>query len=147
LEDIVRDLISSSTRITELLTLCARVHRGLLAPRLAELGLSPGEELVLVALRRADGATHGELARALALRPPTVTAVLRTMERNGLLERRGDPHDGRVVRSHLTRRGRRLSRELDGDWSASERELLSGLSERELATLERLLTRIAARRG
>ena len=52
--------------------------------------------------------TLGELAAAEQVRPPTMTHIVRALERQRLVRREPDPGDRRVVRLHPTPRGRTL---------------------------------------
>ncbi len=62
----------------------------------------------LLALYDADGQTPTELCRAVGVEPGTMTKTLQRMERDGLVERRRSPTDGRSVTVHLTERARHL---------------------------------------
>lgn len=75
-------------------------------------GLSPARWRLLIALlgQAEDGeATIGELATHLGVREPTVTATVDRAERDGLVVRRRDPGDRRVVMVRITRRGREVA--------------------------------------
>jgi DNA-binding MarR family transcriptional regulator len=52
--------------------------------------------------------TLGELAAAEQVRAPTISRLAADMERIGLIRRRGDPLDARVVRVEMTAKGQRL---------------------------------------
>jgi DNA-binding MarR family transcriptional regulator len=52
--------------------------------------------------------TLGELAAAEQVRAPTISRLAADMERIGLIRRRPDPNDGRVVRVDMTAKGRRV---------------------------------------
>jgi DNA-binding MarR family transcriptional regulator len=52
--------------------------------------------------------TLGELAAAEQVRAPTVSRLAAEMERIGLIRRRDDPDDARVVHVEMTARGRRV---------------------------------------
>jgi DNA-binding MarR family transcriptional regulator len=52
-----------------------------------------------------------ELARIEQVKAPTMTKIIDSLERSGLIERRPDPRDGRAVRVAATRRGERLLQE------------------------------------
>lgn len=52
--------------------------------------------------------TLGELARAEQVRPPTITRLVRDMEREGLVRVAADPGDRRIRRVQATALGRRL---------------------------------------
>ena len=62
--------------------------------------------IILMRLARQDGATQSELAAAGKMSAPSISAVLRTMESEGLVERRSDPDDQRITRVYLTDAGR-----------------------------------------
>lgn len=52
--------------------------------------------------------TLGEMAAAEQVRPPTMSTLVREMERAGLVRRSGDAADARVVRLVMTPKGRRV---------------------------------------
>ena len=64
--------------------------------------LPPSELEIMRLLVRRPGLSVNETAAELRLAPANVSTALRTLEARGLLERRRDPDDGRVVRLHPT---------------------------------------------
>lgn len=52
--------------------------------------------------------TLGRLAQVEQVRPPTMTRLVAELERQGLVERRADPKDGRVTWIHPTEHARRI---------------------------------------
>ena len=102
----------------------------------------PGAGLILSFLAIGDGTTQLELVRATHLRAPSVSAIVRKMEAEGLVRREADTTDKRAIRVYLTDAGRAL----DADTIASIKELnvrsLVGLSDSEISELMRLLTKI-----
>ncbi|MFN2637774.1 MAG: MarR family winged helix-turn-helix transcriptional regulator [Gemmatimonadaceae bacterium] len=52
--------------------------------------------------------TLGQLARAEQVRPPTMTRIVTGLERDRLVERRGDARDKRLTRIHATAKGRKI---------------------------------------
>jgi MarR family transcriptional regulator for hemolysin len=80
----------------------ARVFRRLADRRLKPLGFSSGHLPVLNALIQADGMSQKALIEVSAMEQPTMAATLARMERDGLVERRADPNDGRAVLYSLT---------------------------------------------
>jgi DNA-binding MarR family transcriptional regulator len=52
--------------------------------------------------------TLGDLAAAEQVRAPTISRLAAEMERIGLIRRRADAGDGRVVRVEMTAKGRRV---------------------------------------
>jgi DNA-binding MarR family transcriptional regulator len=63
---------------------------------------------VLLPLFEEDGLRMGEVAARARLSKQTMTTMVRLAERDGLVERRSDPGDGRATRVHLTKRGHRF---------------------------------------
>jgi DNA-binding MarR family transcriptional regulator len=70
----------------------------------------PSYGSVLVPLYEEDGLRMGELANRARLSKQTMTTMVRLVERDGLVDRRPDPDDGRAARVYLTARGRRLEK-------------------------------------
>jgi DNA-binding MarR family transcriptional regulator len=83
----------------------------LLAARFAAAGyadIRPSYGSVLLPLFEQDGLRMGELARRARLSKQTMTAMIRRLERDGLIERRTDPSDARASLIFLTERSRRF---------------------------------------
>jgi DNA-binding MarR family transcriptional regulator len=72
-------------------------------------GLGPLQRQVLTLLRSKPGqrATVSTVANELAVRLPTASEVIATLERKQLVRRRRDTSDGRVVMAQLTAKGNR----------------------------------------
>lgn len=71
-------------------------------------GLTPARWRLLIALlfqAGPEGSTIGDLAGHLGVKEPTVTATVDRAVADGLVERRRDPADGRVVRVVATSEG------------------------------------------
>jgi DNA-binding MarR family transcriptional regulator len=83
--------------------------------------------------------TLGALAVAEQVRPPTITKVVASLERDGLVEREVDVADRRVVRVRATARGTRLLHEGRKRRVASLAAALAELPEKERATLARAM--------
>lgn len=79
-------------------------------PLLAELGVTYPQYLVLLVLWEQDDRTVSELGDRLFLDSGTLTPLLKRMEAAGLVDRRRDDTDERVVRITLTDDGRALER-------------------------------------
>lgn len=80
-----------------------------LAERFAAAGwgdVSPSYGSALVPLFDEDGLRMGELARRARLSKQAMTELVRRLERDGLVERRPDPSDGRASVIFLTERSR-----------------------------------------
>jgi DNA-binding MarR family transcriptional regulator len=66
----------------------------------------PSYGSLLLPLFEEDALRMGELARRARLSKQTMTTMVRLLERDGLVERRPDPSDGRATVIVLTARGR-----------------------------------------
>lgn len=67
----------------------------------------PGSMSALVTLAAHEyGLRLGELAEAEGVAPPTLTRIVKALERDGYVERRPDPDDGRAQRVTLSAQGR-----------------------------------------
>lgn len=111
-------------------------------------GLKPGQPKVLEHLVFNEGCTQRDIARACVMDKSTVTSIVARMEEEGLVERRAQPGDRRVVNVYLTREGRNAAArvidcraEVDGiawrGFSDDERQQLSDLLGRVIENLER----------
>ncbi len=76
---------------------------------LADLDIKPPHLDILVNLFRFEGISQQELARKLLVGRSNMSMLLPQMEKRGLLERRPDPKDKRVLRLYLTEAGRELT--------------------------------------
>jgi DNA-binding MarR family transcriptional regulator len=68
----------------------------------------PAAQLSALSVLMGGPRTLGEMATAEQVRPPTMSTLVRDMERAGLVRRSGDADDARVVRLEMTPKGRRL---------------------------------------
>lgn len=82
-----------------------------LARSLAHLDIKPPHLDILVNLFRFEGISQQELARKLLVGRSNMSMLLPQMEKRGLIERRGDKQDKRILRLHLTDAGRRVTEE------------------------------------
>jgi DNA-binding MarR family transcriptional regulator len=90
----------------------------------------PASELeVMRLLVRRPGLSVNEAAGALRLQPANVSTTLRALEARGLLERRRDPGDGRVVRLHPTPAALRHRRDQEAAWAEALDRTLQALPE------------------
>lgn len=100
---------------------------GVTAPHLSALSV-----LVFAGAR-----TLGELAAAEQVRPPSMTRIVRNLEREGLVARETDPDDRRAVRLRATDEGRRILEEGRARRVHSLAERLRALAADDVACLER----------
>jgi DNA-binding MarR family transcriptional regulator len=107
----------------------ARSHRARLAALLAPHGVHAGQDLLLLAIWEEPGLRQAELAARLGVEPPTVTRMLQRLERSGMVERRRDVHDARILRVHPTPRSRLLEGTVRRAWAQLDEVLVAALGE------------------
>lgn len=76
---------------------------------LAELDIKTPHLDILINLYRFEGISQQELARKLLVGRSNMSMLLPQMEKRGLIERRGDDKDKRVLRLYLTPEGRSVT--------------------------------------
>lgn len=113
--------------------------------QLGDHGSSLAVWMVLHSAAREEGLSQRELARRVRVEAPTLVRHLDRMEQDGLVVRRRDTRDRRVVRVCLTDAGRARHAELRVVAADVDRQLRSLLGADEARTLERLLQRIRDR--
>ena len=92
----------------------------------------PSSELEIMRLLvRRPGLSVNEAARELRLAPANVSTALRALEARGLLERRRDPDDGRIVRLHPTAAALTHRADQERAWGHALAEALALLSKAE----------------
>jgi DNA-binding MarR family transcriptional regulator len=113
----------------------ARSHRARAAGMLADIGLFPGQEILLMQLAEKDGKPQKSLCESIGLDHSTVAKSVARLERDGLIERRKCPEDGRISQVHLTTKGRETINAISQVWAELERETIKDLSAEEQTLL------------
>ena len=133
------------TDVIRLLTRAQKLLRAAADEAMSEHGVRIGQNLVLEVLWGGDGLTPGELAARLQVTTPTVVNTATRMEKDGLIERRPDSSDGRLVRLHLTPKARAAQRPIEEARQRLADHALGTLSDEELAVLASALQKIIDR--
>ncbi|BCJ38939.1 MarR family transcriptional regulator [Actinocatenispora thailandica] len=131
--------------MTEFLDLHGRTNKSIRAA--AELamrrhGLHLGQDHLLAVLWERDGRTPGEIAAAVDVTTPAVVKMADRMAAAGLLTRRRDEHDNRLVRLWLTPAGRALREPVQTERRRLERQITAELTPDERAHLMSALAKI-----
>ncbi|HEY1017190.1 MAG TPA: MarR family transcriptional regulator [Herpetosiphonaceae bacterium] len=106
-----------------------------------ELGLSPSHLRALFVLRGHPNIPMKELAEALGMTPPSVTALTRRLGELDFVERRQDPADSRRVMLALSPGGAAMLEAMHASHVIAYEQLLSGLSGAEQGQLLDLMRR------
>jgi DNA-binding MarR family transcriptional regulator len=113
----------------------SKVLRSLADAAMRRHGLHVGQNHLLAVLWEHAGATPGEVAAALHVTTPTVVKMADRMTASGLLTRRRDDRDNRLVRLWLTDAGRALREPVEAERRLIEERVTADLTEAELAAL------------
>src|SRR5215208_1280087 len=101
------------------------------------VGIGPAQLSALSVLVFGGATTPGGLADAEHVRPPTMTRIVAALEEAGLVRKETSPDDRRSVLISPTPAGRRLMQAARRRRIKALSRRLDGLSQRDLATLER----------
>jgi MarR family transcriptional regulator for hemolysin len=125
-----------------LFTQAAKLLREATDEAMSRYGVRVGQHIVLAVLWEQDGLTPGEIARRLGTATPTIVNTATRMEEAGLVVRRPDPADARLVRLHLTPRARSVREPVRDARAALEQHATADLTAAELDHLRSSLTKI-----
>ncbi len=127
----------------DLIAAIAKRAERLVTRTVAEAGLTPAQYLVVANLPDKGGRPLGELADVLRCSPSTVTGVVDTMEKKGLVAREPNPEDRRSHLLVLTAKGRALRKSTPGLEDFYE-GCTMGMSKAEFERLRDMLLRLDA---
>lgn len=119
-----------------------KVLRALSDEAMRRDGLHYGQHHLLAALWEQDGRTPGEVAAKLHVTTPTVVKMADRMTASGLLVRRRDDRDNRLVRLWLTDAGRALREPVETARLDLERQVTADLTDDERACLMTALAKV-----
>jgi len=120
----------------------ARVHRQHAGALLHGVGLSAGQELLLMLLWDKEPRSQAELTRELAIEPPTTSKMLSRLEKAGVIARNRSESDRRTVLVTLTEAGRALEGPVNAAWRTLEEDTVAALTPEEQDNLKILLGRV-----
>ncbi|MDP5292931.1 transcriptional regulator SlyA [Oceanimonas sp. CHS3-5] len=112
--------------------------------RLKPLGLTQSRWITLTHLKQEDGILQHQLARRVGVESSSLVRTLDGLEQLGLVERRPCANDRRGKTVHLTPAVQPLLSQMDAVLDHTRQQVLDGLSEAELAELERMVCHIGA---
>ena len=105
-----------------------------------QAGLGGAQIWALSVVRDQPGVGVNGLARALDVRQPTASNLVRALAEQGLIDVLKDERDGRAVRLHLRPAGARILRRAPGPYTGVLPEALASLDSDTLGRLEQDLT-------
>jgi len=128
----------------DLFTRASKLMRGAADAAYGRHGVRVGQNLVLELLWDQDGLAPGEVAQRLGVSTPTIVKMASRMQGAGLVSRRRDERDARLVRLWLTDRGRSLQEPILAERGALAERATGGLTDDERRCLESSLAKMIA---
>ena len=117
----------------------SKLFRDIINRDVEKLGVQNSYRQLLFHLSRKDGMSQLELARATHLKAPTVSVTLKNMEADGLVERKGDINDLRIIHVYLTDKGRQTDDKIREIHHMLDSRMTEGISQEALvATLTKM---------
>lgn len=103
------------------------------------LDIHPGQAGMLWALKCRNGLSQKELAKKIGITPPSITAMIKKLEAEQLIEKHHDKEDQRIARIYITEKGREIAEYMGIVLKQMEQEAFANMSEEEVMLLRRLL--------
>jgi DNA-binding MarR family transcriptional regulator len=126
----------------------ARAHKELAGRLLRDIGLYPGQELLLMQLWEAGPQRQVDLLRTLGSDAATMTRSVQRLERAGLVSRSRNATDARSVIVTATAASEPLRAAVEQAWRTLEESTTGGADQQDraeaVALLDRLRTRVEA---
>lgn len=112
--------------------------------RLRKLGITASQCAVLDYLFNAslEEVTQKDIEKALNLKNPTVTGILKRLEENGFVLIVPSNKDKRCKNVYLTEKSYDIQRKMDMERKKLDKMLTLGMTKKEIAALEKMLARV-----
>lgn len=120
-----------------------RLYRSRMGEKLVTLGLFAGQEQVLQELLATGLTTMGALADRLRVRPPTASKTVSRLAAQGLVLRKTQENDARIVNVELTELGVTKALSLELLMQELEVDLLCDFTATQINALRELLQKIS----
>jgi MarR family transcriptional regulator for hemolysin len=124
------------------LTMTTQAYHRAVTEELAPHGITYRQSMVLGWLALEGELTQTELAGRMMVEPPTLVGILDRMERDGLIARHNCPSDRRKNLIRATEAAEPMWDKIVQCALRVRERATAGLSERQLATLKKLLRRV-----
>jgi DNA-binding MarR family transcriptional regulator len=126
-------------RVSYVIARLDRAIRREITDMVAPHGLTATQYTALSVLRMGKGLSNAQLARRSYVTPQSMIEMLGTLEAKGLIVRSPAPDHGRILRTELTAKGRRLLSRCDVAINRMEIEMTRELSPEQLDEFEQML--------
>ena len=109
---------------------------------ITQIDVPRGQAGVLCTIVEQDGMTQSEIADALSIQGATVTNMVKRLEEAGLVVRRRDLEDNRLVRVYLTDTGRETEYAINAKFAELQESIFKGIEQEERALLRKFIRKI-----
>jgi DNA-binding MarR family transcriptional regulator len=106
------------------------------------INATPTQTAILYLLEQKDGRKISDFASSLEIKNSAMTGVIDRMENEGLVIRKLDPADRRVIAVFITPKGRKLSSKAKAVVRKMNEKIESGLSEQEIEMCKKVLAHL-----
>lgn len=138
---------STEESVSWLLNYAGRLATRRTTSKLQTHGITPPQWAVLAQLMEQDGQSLSGLGARALFDGPTMTGIVDRLETGGLVQRRRDSSDRRVINLYLTQRGKALMDELPAIGELTDKEILQGLNRNEVDCFVHTLRQMIARQS
>ena len=133
------EINGAHARVSYVIARLDRAIRREITDMVAPHGLTATQYTALSVLRMGKGLSNAQLARRSYVTPQSMIEMLGTLEAKGLIVRSPAPDHGRILRTELTAKGRRLLSRCDAAINRMEIEMTRELSPEQLDEFEQML--------
>jgi MarR family transcriptional regulator, organic hydroperoxide resistance regulator len=133
-----------SARVFRAFIKTLRLHRRLMLAAMNDRDMHPGQAFCLRLVVENDGMPQRDLAAGLHIAAPTISRMLQSMEKAGLVKRLQDVADQRLTRVFATPAGRELEGRLRAVAADYVNQTIGRLSEADQRELARLLEKLGS---
>lgn len=120
----------------------SKAHTNKVNQILEKYNMHKGQPMLLLILSETDGLPQSLLAKKMIIKPATMSAMVKRMEKAGYVVRKRDAEDERVSNVYLTDAGRAISMELAGQQDYMEEMVFKGFSAKEKESMRHYLERV-----
>ena len=113
----------------------SKLFRDIINREVEKLGILNSYRQLLFCLGRKDGVNQLEHVRETHLKAPTISVTLKSMEADGLVVRKTDEKDARVIHVYLTEKGRQTDDRIREIHHELDRIMAAGIPQEELDAL------------
>lgn len=120
----------------------SKAHTNKVNQVLDKYNMHKGQPMLLLILSQTDGLPQSTLAKEMVIKPATISAMVKRMEKAGYVVRKRDAEDERVSNVYLTDAGRAINSELLGKQNDMDDIVFKGFSANEKDIMRNYLKRV-----